>query len=257
MNTLTAPAHWTQIDFISDIHLSEDHLPTYHVWRNYLLNCKANAIFILGDLFEAWVGDDVILQDGFERDCAVALQQASQQHAIFMLHGNRDFLTRKDFFDFTGIRQMNDPFCLHAFNHTYLLSHGDELCTDDKAYMELRSVVRSQEWQNQVLSLPLINRKQMADKIKADKLNTNSDTPETVDFYKKLDINHEVAINLLEQHQASCLIHGHTHQPQNGYLNNLLERWVLSDWELDSTHPRAEILCLNQKGLQRNSLLKL
>lgn len=257
MNSLIAPPHWNQIDFISDIHLSEKHPTTYSVWQQYLQNNNADAIFILGDLFEAWIGDDVILENGFERDCAMVLQQCSQQKPIYMLHGNRDFLTQQDFFQFTGITAIDDPFCLQAFDNNYLLSHGDEWCTLDTAYMQLRAVVRTKAWQNQVLALPLATRKQMADKIKADKLNSHLSAQEITDFYKNLDINHEVAINLLKQNNASCLIHGHTHHPKNDWLEAGLERWVLSDWEVENGNPRAEVLELTSNGLKRKSLLQL
>jgi UDP-2,3-diacylglucosamine hydrolase len=255
MNALTAPPHWNQIDFISDIHLSEKHLSTYSVWQQYLHNNNADAIFILGDLFEAWIGDDIILENGFERDCAMALQQCSQQKPIFMLHGNRDFLTQHDFFQFTGITAISDPFCLQAFDKHYLLSHGDEWCTSDTAYMQLRAVVRSAAWQNQVLALPIATRKQMADKIKADKLNSHLSAQEITDFYKNLDINHEIAIHFLKQNKASCLIHGHTHHPKNDFLQAGLERWVLSDWEVENSNPRAEVLELTLKGFSQKSLL--
>lgn len=255
-NSILALPSWSQIDFISDIHLSEQHPDTYFIWLQYLQNNKADAIFILGDLFEAWVGDDAILETGFERNCALALAQCSLQKPIFMLHGNRDFLTKQAFFDFTGIQQLDDPCKLSAFGDHYLLSHGDALCTSDTDYMQLRSVVRSPIWQTAVLAQPLATRRQMADKIKADKLSTTTEPSKDSNFYNNLDINHNLAIDWLNQHGSNCLIHGHTHKPQEDSLNLEMSRWVLSDWEVDHPIPRAEVLSLTKQGLSRISLIE-
>ena len=166
----TAPAHWRQIDFISDLHLQATEPLTFECWRNFMLSTPADAVFILGDLFEVWVGDDVVEQGlrsgdsphSFEARCKQVLQQASQRMAVNFMHGNRDFLLGPAFATACGMTLLHDPTVLGFANARWLLTHGDALCLADTEYIEFRTLVRSQKWQSDFLSQPLVQRQATA-----------------------------------------------------------------------------------------------
>lgn len=147
---LVAPADWQRIEFISDLHLSPAQPATVQAWQQYLRTTRADALFILGDLFEVWMGDDsadASADDGFEAECTQALREAAQRRAVFVMHGNRDFLVGARWCNACGVRLLADPTALDAFGHRWLLSHGDALCLEDTEYQAFRTQVRSTEWQ--------------------------------------------------------------------------------------------------------------
>jgi UDP-2,3-diacylglucosamine hydrolase len=254
---LQLPAHWQAVDFISDLHLQMSEPATWQAWMQYLQqtarNDQVSALFILGDLFEVWVGDDVLTSadSGFERRCAQALSELSAQKPVYFMHGNRDFLLGQAFAQLCGMQLLADP-CLisnpNAPDQRYLLSHGDELCLDDTAYQDFRQQVRSPAWQQHFLAKPLTERQTLARAMREQSQalkQTQSQSP----MSEWADVDTQAALAWLQRAGAgagaSCLIHGHTHRPSQHVLGPGLTREVLSDWDCDAAKPRAEILRLH------------
>src|SRR5512133_3271221 len=143
---LQAPAYWRHLDFISDLHLQASESATFNAWQHFMQTTQSDAVFILGDLFEVWVGDDVLATSGFEARCAQVLKAASQRLSIFLLHGNRDFLLGSAFAQAGGLTLLHDPSVLCFAGQRWLLSHGDALCLADTDYLQFRALVRSPAW---------------------------------------------------------------------------------------------------------------
>lgn len=233
---INALPHWHTLDFISDLHLQSEGSATFEAWKNHLQNTSADALFILGDLFEVWVGDDVLTSGHtFEAECTQLLRQAAQRMQIFILHGNRDFLLGQACMRACNATLITDPCVLVTSHQRYLLTHGDALCTDDTAYMQFRAQVRTEKWQDHFLSLPLAQRLDIARQLRQ-----QSEARKQSDA-EYADVNNSLALEWLQSHQAQHMIHGHTHHPAQHVLDGNHSRWVLSDWEMDSAN-RAEIL---------------
>ena len=155
---LRAPPQWQSVDFIADLHLNPGEPATAAAWRRYMQTTRASAIFILGDLFEAWIGDDAARPPGFEAGCAAVLREAARRCAVHFMRGNRDFLVGPGFLAACGVRDLPDPVTLILGQRRWLLSHGDALCLDDAPYQQFRRQVRQSAWQQQFLALPLRQR---------------------------------------------------------------------------------------------------
>ncbi|MBX9870819.1 MAG: UDP-2,3-diacylglucosamine diphosphatase [Burkholderiaceae bacterium] len=245
---LHAPAHWRVVDFISDLHLQASEPHTVQAWRDYLAGTRADAVFMLGDLFEVWVGDDGL--DGededarFERSCIQALHTASAQHALYFLHGNRDFLLGAEAARRAACTLLDDPTVLTFGGRRWLLSHGDALCLDDHDYLAFRAQVRTTAWQQAFLAQPLAQRRQIARGLRQQ---SEERKRSGVDY---ADVDAPLARQWLQQAQAAELIHGHTHKPADHELGAGLRRRVLSDWDLEAQPPRAEVLRLQQTGAE-------
>jgi UDP-2,3-diacylglucosamine hydrolase len=260
---LTAPASWQAVDFISDLHLQASEPDTFRTFLCYLNappQAHADALFILGDLFEVWVGDDVLDvatpandEHAFQRACAAELHTHSQHTPVFFLHGNRDFLLGQRALEACGMQGLIDPTVLVFQGRRWLLSHGDALCLDDTDYMQFRAQVRQASWQSEFLAQPLAQREAIARDLRAQsearKLSTGNDPS----LWADVDTN--AAREWLRLGQAHALIHGHTHRPAEHALGDGLERTVLSDWDAGATPPRAEVLRLDAQGLHRLPLL--
>jgi UDP-2,3-diacylglucosamine hydrolase len=236
---LPAPSRWRTIDFISDLHLQVDEPQTHAAWERYLSLTPADAVFMLGDVFEVWVGDDV-LDDAhsFEAGCARTMRQACQRLDLFVMHGNRDFLMGDQLMAHTGATLLPDPCCLVTRHARWLLSHGDALCVDDVDYQRFRSQVRSREWQDSFLAQPLPARQAIARQLR-----NQSEARKTTDA-SYADIDTPTALDWLQAANSTHLIHGHTHRPGHHMLTTGYERTVLSDWDLSATPPRADVLRL-------------
>lgn len=253
---LQAPAGWRHIDFISDLHLHSAEPATFQAWQRYMQTTRADAVFILGDLFEVWVGDDAVTPDPatcFEARCAQVLQTASQRLALFFLHGNRDFLLGPAFAQACGMTLLHDPAVLDFAGQRWLLSHGDALCLADTDYQPFRTLVRSVPWQQAFLAKPLAERQAVARALR-----TQSETRKRSGA-RYADVDTGAACGWLQTAQASILIHGHTHQPAEHQLSQgepPMCRLVLSDWDAAATPPRAEVLRLsrNNTGCTRHRL---
>lgn len=244
---LLAPPLWRVVDVISDLHLQPSEPATVQAWASYMAHTRADAVFILGDLFEVWIGDDVIDAaapgsldtDSFEQRCVQTLQTAARQRDVFFMHGNRDFLIGASFAQACGIRLLADPTVLDFGGQRWLLSHGDALCLDDTDYMQFRALVRSPSWQQDFLAKPLAERKAMA-------LNLRSQS----EARKRsgavyADVDAPAATAWLQAAHSAHLIHGHTHQPASHAFGPGLQRTVLSDWDAAASPPRAQVLRLS------------
>jgi UDP-2,3-diacylglucosamine hydrolase len=247
LSAVMAPAHWRHVDFISDLHLQASEPATVAAWRAFMENTRADAVFILGDLFEVWVGDDVAddtwaesdSPSGFEVQCAQILEAASQRLAVFFMHGNRDFLLGASFAKRCGMRLLSDPCTLNFGGQRWLLSHGDALCLDDTDYMRFRAQVRTAEWQDNFLSQPLSQRQAIARNLR-----TQSEARKTSGA-AYADADTQASCAWLNHAGANQLIHGHTHKPADHALPHGLSRMVLSDWDAAASPARAEVLRLS------------
>jgi UDP-2,3-diacylglucosamine hydrolase len=252
-DTLSAPpelhadAAWHRIDFISDLHLSADTPRTFDAWATYLRETPAEAVFILGDLFEVWVGDDSRFE-GFEAACAAVLREAAQKRCVAFMAGNRDFLVGDALLQACGVRRLADPTLLTAFGQRVLLSHGDALCLDDVDYQRFRAMVRSPAWQQQFLAQPLEARRDYAQQVRqqSEARKRTHASPE-----EWADVDVPEALRWLQSAASTTLVHGHTHRPATQPLGDSALRHVLSDWELDHPPHRAEVLRLSASGFQR------
>lgn len=245
---ICAPPNWTQIDFLSDLHLSQDTPATFDALAHHLQRTSAQAVFMLGDVFEVWVGDDARFED-FEARCAALLREASQRLKLFFMPGNRDFLVGPALLDAVGVQDLSDPTVLIAFDQRILLSHGDALCLDDAAYQQFRAEVRGKPWQTRFLAQSLAARKAAARQMRD--ASENIKREQTPNAWSDLDT--QACLQWLAHAQADTLIHGHTHRPATHTLSEGKQRWVLSDWDLDgpTAAARAEVLRLSTAGLQR------
>ena len=256
MAELVAPSSWRTVDFISDLHLNADEPATFNAFQHYLQETPADAVFILGDLFEVWVGDDVVSADfhahpqaSFENRCASALSLAARQQALFFMQGNRDFLVGPALMTLCNATLLDDPTVLTFSSQRWLLSHGDALCLDDTDYMEFRQQVRSAEWQQAFLAKPLLERQAIAGEIRRQ---SEARKQSSQDY---ADVDTAAARQWLAAAHAHALIHGHTHQPALHDLGGGFSRVVLSDWDAQAVVPRADVLRLTARGLQRIALL--
>jgi UDP-2,3-diacylglucosamine hydrolase len=242
--TLAAPDDWRAVEFISDLHLSPATPRTTAAWQRYLRETDADAVFLLGDIFEVWVGDDSAQLAGFEADAAVTLADSARRRFTAFMAGNRDFLLGDALLARCGVRRLADPTRLDAWGHAVLLSHGDELCVGDTAYQRFRSEVRGAAWQQRFLSQPLADRRALA--------RTMRDASEQLKRAARpedwADVDDTAAAQWLREAGCTRLIHGHTHRPGRVPLADGLERVVLSDWDLDHGAPRAEVLRLTPDG---------
>jgi UDP-2,3-diacylglucosamine hydrolase len=243
---LIAPTTWRAIDFISDLHLAADMPHTFAAWADYLSHTSADAVLILGDLFEVWAGDDTRDAD-FERRCTVVLAGAARQRAIGFMAGNRDFLVGQAMLDACGLFALRDPTVLVAFGGRLLLTHGDALCLSDTAYQQFRSQVRSSQWQADVLARPRDERRALARQLRDASEQRKRQMPK----YDFPDIDAAAAFAWMDAAQAPTLIHGHTHRPASETMAAAHVRHVLSVWDLEQAEGRAQVLRLDAAGLRR------
>ena len=216
--------------FVSDLHLCSARPATRQLFANFLTGParQAAALYILGDLFEYWAGDDDLAEPFHAQVCAGLRALAEQGTQVFFIPGNRDFLTAGGFARASGARQLTEPHLVDIAGRATLLMHGDTLCTDDSAYQAFRTMVRSDAWRATFLALPLSERK---DQIEA--LRRKSEHEKQVKSAAIMDVNADAVAAVLRSHGYPRLIHGHTHRPAH-HLHRLeghvCERWVLGDW---------------------------
>jgi UDP-2,3-diacylglucosamine hydrolase len=247
--------NWERVDFISDLHLQASEPDVALGFESFLQQTPAQALFILGDLFELWVGDDLLDHEegAFARECVRSLRAASERLAIYLLPGNRDFLLGERFLKSAGIQAISDPCVLQSGTLQFALSHGDQLCTSDLSYQAFRQTVRSQAWQTEFLNRPLGERLQMAQKMREQSMEKQRAQRQrsAEEFY---DLDPKACRDLLKELRCNTLIHGHTHRPRTHDLGEGLQRVVLSDWDTQSNPPRLEVLRLQDQRLERCAL---
>lgn len=274
---LQAPDEWRQIEFISDLHLSSSSPRTVAAFLAHLARSEADAIFLLGDVFEVWIGDDVLTdrsascpapdarhatgslprhadnQDptpGTETDLLDALCRQSGRCWIGYMHGNRDFLLGEQALRHCGWHALPDPMVLRAFDRRLLLSHGDALCLGDHDYQRFRVQSRDPAWRARFLAQPLAERRKIARQLRQASETRKSE----VGFAGYADVDGDEALRWLQAARADTLVHGHTHRPARHALDATRSRWVLSDWDLDQPPARADLLRLSADGLLRCTL---
>mgnify|MGYP006123189509 FL=1 len=211
--------------FVSDTHLSEDSPPGIERFNRFLDThaSKYEYLFILGDLFEYWIGDDA---NQF-KSVKIALQKLKTK--IYFIHGNRDFLIGSDFLDKTNITLLDDSTLIQLGNQKAVILHGDTLCIDDKEYQEFRSKVRLESWKKDFLNKKIHTRLEICKDLRRKSYEAQINKSELL-----MDVNENEVKKLFKDLSfPPIMIHGHTHRPKrHKYLldNNKCERWVLNDW---------------------------
>ena len=230
--------------FISDLHLCESRPHITSAFVDWLAEVasKADALYILGDFFEYWAGDDAMFDD-FHRPIIQSLRQLTQAHTqLYLMHGNRDFLIREAFLNATGAQLLNDPTLTQIYGNQILLSHGDALCTDDVQYMAFRAQVRQPAWQEAFLSQPMTQRQAFIQEARA-----KSEHAKSTKMAAIMDVNTETLHHFLREYDyPPILIHGHTHRPKHhlhAFDGHICERYVLGDW-----YEQGSYLKLNADG---------
>jgi UDP-2,3-diacylglucosamine hydrolase len=222
------------------------------------------AVFILGDLFEYWVGDDASTQSPFLQEVKNALANLSAKTKTYYLHGNRDFLVGSSFLKKTGMTLLPDPSLIEIAGQQYLVAHGDALCTADLGYQAFRTWTRKAWVQKLFLSLPLAWRRSIANHLRSNsqaqyQRNTKTSSSQN---YIKMNVTLEACAAILRRLSSDKLIHGHTHLPAHHHeklRDQTWQRWVLSDWDLDhpeGARPRANALLVNAQGIKSLDLLQ-
>ena len=234
--------------FISDLHLSPSLPRTVAAFEAFVANppCNAQALYVIGDLFEYWIGDGM-LETPFARHVAALLRSLGERGiALYVMHGNRDFLLGPRFARAAGATLLAEPFVLHAFGQKFAVAHGDALCTDDRAYQRFRRVVRHPLTQRFFLWWPLRWRLALAERLRR---RSRAAAPRRMTA--GADVTQTAVDALVASTAAATLIHGHTHLPARHVDAAGRTRWVLPDWELDGAQPpRGGYLVLDADGVR-------
>lgn len=230
--------------FIADLHLDPARPEMIETFRAFCAGPArtVQALYILGDLFEVWIGDDDDDPELARVQAAIADVTAAGIPAWFMA-GNRDFLVGEDFFSRTGLQPLGDEQVIDLFGTPTLLCHGDTLCTDDVDYQHFRSQVRDPQWQRDFLSQPLAERRRVASSLREDSGDAMAAKESTA-----MDVNPDAVIEALTRTGTRRLIHGHTHRPgrhEHRLNGDTAERWVLGDW-----FERGSVLVVTAEGIE-------
>jgi len=210
---------------ISDLHLDASVPNRLDALGNLLVleSEKVETIYVLGDLVEAWVGDDDDSQ--FTKELRSVLVACNQRVAVYLMHGNRDFLIGKKFEKDTGARLIDDPIVVEVEGRRVLLAHGDAFCTKDQQYQQMRNLFRSADWQRDILSRSLQERIQLANEMREQSRQSNANKSQNI-----MDVTDEVVRSVMQENECDILIHGHTHRPGIHRLDQNKTRYVLGDW---------------------------
>lgn len=236
--------------FISDLHLQQSHPKTTQAFFDFLQQHAVHArqLYLLGDLFEYWAGDDDMAMP-YHQQIIQALRAVSKAGVkLFWIAGNRDFLVGAKFAHAIDATLLPDPFITTIGKLRITLSHGDALCTDDVAYMAFRAQVRDPNWQRNFLALPLTERKAIIGNLRQ-----NSQQAQRMKSAEIMDVHPDAVAALWGQTGTTLMIHGHTHRParhetQQG--NSTYVRYVLPDWEYDANtaSPRGGWIGIDDDG---------
>ena len=257
------PQHASAL-LISDLHLTPSMPLTAQRFFDFCEKeaPKVEAVFILGDLFEYWVGDDASASSPFQQEVQRAIANLSIKVKTYYIHGNRDFLIGKSFIKKTGMALLPDPTTVEIASHKWVLAHGDALCTADIGYQLFRSWVRKPWVQNLFLTLPLNWRRGVAQHLRSNSHSQYQIQQRCASSQRKMDVTREACATVLKDQSGDRLIHGHTHLPahhEESLDTQTWQRWVLSDWDLDhpeSLHPRASALLIDSAGARYLDLIK-
>lgn len=226
--------------FIADLHLCEQEPAITAGFLRFLQRetQNADALYILGDLFEAWIGDDD--PNPLHQQIAAALQALPLP--VYFIHGNRDFLLGKRYARACGMQLLPEERVLNLYGRPLLIMHGDTLCTDDEGYQRFRRKVHQRWLQTLFLALPLRLRQRIALRMRDSSKEANQHKSVEI-----MDVNPQAVIAAMERHQVQWLIHGHTHRPEVHTLTangQLAERLVLGAW-----HSAGSMIEVTPRGL--------
>jgi UDP-2,3-diacylglucosamine hydrolase len=215
--------------FISDLHLSQERPAITTLLLRFLQEIapQAQALYILGDLFEVWLGDDIVLPE-YQTAINAMRSLSAQGIPIYVMYGNRDFLMRERFEQMSGATIIHEPHIINLGGQATLLLHGDTLCSDDAAYQQFRSMVRNPQWQETLLAKTPEQRLALAREYRAMSQTEMAKKDEAI-----MDVNQQTVLATLRQNHVHQLIHGHTHRPgfhQFDLDGQPAQRIVLGDW---------------------------
>jgi UDP-2,3-diacylglucosamine hydrolase len=226
--------------FIADLHLTENRpditAAFFDFLDNKIINDDVDALYILGDFFEVWVGDDY--QTDLSINVAARLSQVSESGTeVFFIHGNRDFIMREDYAKSASMTLLPEQVVIDLYGTPTVILHGDEMCTQDVEYQKFRKKSRGWWWPKLMLAMPLWYRKKIARN--AREKSKQSQAGKALEI---LDVTEDAVLAMFEKHQVVNMIHGHTHRPNVHHYsinNNKLTRTVLGDWYEQGSYLRV------------------
>ncbi|WP_420812095.1 UDP-2,3-diacylglucosamine diphosphatase [Parvibium lacunae] len=231
--------------FISDLHLHSNIPALNHALSCFIadfLQTPHQCLFILGDLFEYWAGDEELTEPYYAQLAGLLSQVAAAGRQLFIMHGNRDLLLGERFMSAASATLLPDPTILVLEQERILLTHGDAYCTDDIDYQVFRQQVRQPAWQTQFLALPLAQRQQIIQNIRSESSQAKQQKSMQI-----MDVNQHAIDALWPQYGVQLIIHGHTHRPAS-HQHDHGQRWVIPDWRIDKQGQVAAGYLLWQKG---------
>ena len=238
----------------SDIHLGQNTPATSEAFRDFLklAASEASALLLPGDIFDAWIGDDVaVLAPPWLAQDLMAIKAVAAKIPVWVGRGNRDFLIGEALTAGLGARLLPEQALVSVGNHTMLLSHGDEYCTDDVAYQQFRAMVRNPAWQAGFLAHSIPERLTMAAQARGESMAANQ-----VKSSEIMDVNTDAVAAAILSAGVSLVVHGHTHRPGRTVMSvegKRCERWVLPDWDCDHVDqgkpPRGGWMVIDEDGL--------
>ncbi|MBU6438557.1 MAG: UDP-2,3-diacylglucosamine diphosphatase [Betaproteobacteria bacterium] len=253
---LAAPPGWRSLCIISDLHLSADEPGTLRAFSRFVQqlahDADCSALFVLGDLFDVWIGDDRPADAASRAVLAAFGQLAAARKPVWLMHGNRDFLLADRFLALAQAQPLHDPTVLVFRGHRIALAHGDSLCTGDLPYQQFRAMVRNPAWQHAFLARPIDERERMARQIRSE----SERNKRTVGL---TDVQPDAVLQLMQAAHAPVLVHGHTHEGRSHRVAGLAgwpdaQRHVLSDWHAHTHRPRGDALWVTPRGVERRSV---
>lgn len=242
---MTTPGWPDTAHFIADVHLVGDDTPCARRLAGYLAGPArtAAAVYILGDLFDVWVGDDGSMATHTTTlDGLSAL--AATRVPVYFQRGNRDFAVGRAFFEHTGLRPLADPIVHRIAGRPTLLAHGDVFCSDDTAHQVFRGRYTNPHWRRWMLKVPLPLRRRLAQRARRRSQQAKMTKPDAI-----MDVNAETVRSMAADADTMRIVHGHTHRPADHHDHGL-DRYVLADWQPD----RAEVLTISRRGVARRAL---
>ena len=211
--------------FISDLHLDSSRPATLRAFEQFLTNAQdCESLYILGDLVEAWLGDDD--DSRLAQQLTALLRDFSEAGPrLFVMQGNRDFMMGDVFCQSIGAQLLADPTVIDLYGTQTLLMHGDSLCTDDQEYQNFRKMARDPAWQAQMMTQSLDQRRELAAQLRTMSKDAGSNKAEDI-----MDVTEREVTRVMTEHKVDRLIHGHTHRPATHQVAQG-SRWVLGDWD--------------------------
>ena len=236
--------------FISDLHLEAERPDIGDQFIKFLKTdaTEAEALYILGDLFEAWVGDDD--PNAHYAIIKMALRTLADSGVpVFFMHGNRDFMIGRKFARETGVEILEDPYPVKMYGQKVLLSHGDAMCTDDVQYQRVRAMTRDPDWQAAMLEKPLKERLRIAQEARRQSLERTLNLSMDI-----MDVNQGAVMRTINEYSVDVLLHGHTHRPDIHTVdlgNRKAKRVVLGDWYTQGSVVRWDLRGPKLEVMQR------